>query len=330
MTAMRFFGGRAIDGYGRVAVLRASMAAAAAGLGLFVFAGNIWLAAVGAALWGVGAALAFPMGMSAAADDPKHAAARVSVVSTIGYVAFLAGPPLLGYLGDLTGIHLALLAIGCPILVALLLAGAAKPFRAGKRRAPPQRPRNPLAAGPLRRSGGRVGKCEECWEGARLGGRTGPETGARRVGLPGGTMTTSSAGSPPQRTRASSGSASPPWWPLVPGRTRRAAVHGLLAQGVASAVTNLGFKTLLPRTRPLPEHLPVFRFVNPQPTSSSMPSGHSASAVAFALGAGSCSRPWARRWRPSPPALRTPGCTPARTGPPMSFSVRRSVPAQPW
>ena len=72
----------------------------------------------------------------------------------------------------------------------------------------------------------------------------------------------------------------------VPGRTRRAAVHGLLAQGVASAVTNLIFKTLLPRTRPLPEHLPVFRFVHPQPTSSSMPSGHSASAVAFALGAG--------------------------------------------
>jgi diacylglycerol kinase family enzyme/membrane-associated phospholipid phosphatase len=73
---------------------------------------------------------------------------------------------------------------------------------------------------------------------------------------------------------------------LVPGKTRRAAVHGLIAQGVASAVTNLGFKTLLPRARPLPEHLPVFRFVHPQPTSSSMPSGHSASAVAFALGAG--------------------------------------------
>lgn len=72
---------------------------------------------------------------------------------------------------------------------------------------------------------------------------------------------------------------------LFPGRTRRAALHGVLAQAVASAVTNLGFKTLLPRARPLPEHLPVFRFVHPQPTSSSMPSGHSASAVAFALGA---------------------------------------------
>ncbi|RDV08303.1 MFS transporter [Arthrobacter sp. RT-1] len=129
MTAMRFFGGQVIDRYGRVAVLRASMAAAAAGLCLFVLAGNVWLAAAGAALWGVGAALAFPMGMSAAADDPKHAAARVSVVSTLGYISFLAGPPLLGYLGDLTGIHLALLAILAPILLALLLAGAAKPLK---------------------------------------------------------------------------------------------------------------------------------------------------------------------------------------------------------
>ncbi len=129
MTAMRFFGGRAIDAYGRVAVLRASMAAAALGLGLFVFAGDIWLATAGAALWGTGAALAFPVGMSAAADDPKHAAARVSVVSTLGYIAFLAGPPLLGYLGDVIGIRMALLAIGIPILGALLLAGAAKPLR---------------------------------------------------------------------------------------------------------------------------------------------------------------------------------------------------------
>ncbi|KSU69692.1 Fucose permease [Pseudarthrobacter enclensis] len=129
MTAMRFLGGRVIDAYGRVAVLRASMAAAAVGLGLFVLAGNAWIAAAGAALWGIGAALAFPMGMSAAADDPHRAAARVSVVSTLGYVSFLAGPPLLGYLGDLVGIHQALLAILAPIVVALLLAGAARPLR---------------------------------------------------------------------------------------------------------------------------------------------------------------------------------------------------------
>ncbi|MGL3804494.1 bifunctional phosphatase PAP2/diacylglycerol kinase family protein [Paeniglutamicibacter sp. R2-26] len=73
---------------------------------------------------------------------------------------------------------------------------------------------------------------------------------------------------------------------MVHGKPRRAALHGLLALGTASAATNLLFKTLLPRARPVPGDLPVFRFVHPQPTSSSLPSGHSASAAAFALGVG--------------------------------------------
>ena len=47
--------------------------------------------------------------MSAAADDPMRAAARVSVVSTIGYSAFLAGPPLLGLLAQHVGYRHALL-----------------------------------------------------------------------------------------------------------------------------------------------------------------------------------------------------------------------------
>ena len=65
----------------------------------------------GIVLWGVGASLGFPVGMSAAADDPAKAAARVSVVSTIGYTAFLAGPPLLGFLGSRFGVLNALLVV---------------------------------------------------------------------------------------------------------------------------------------------------------------------------------------------------------------------------
>lgn len=71
---------------------------------------------------------------------------------------------------------------------------------------------------------------------------------------------------------------------LIPGKPRRAALSGVLALAIASATTNLVFKTLLPRRRPAAELLPIFRFVNPQPTSSSLPSGHSASAFAFATG----------------------------------------------
>ncbi|NYE95960.1 undecaprenyl-diphosphatase [Psychromicrobium silvestre] len=71
---------------------------------------------------------------------------------------------------------------------------------------------------------------------------------------------------------------------LIPGKPRRAALSGLLALGIASAGTNLIFKTLLPRRRPAAELLPFYRFVNPQPKSSSLPSGHTASAAAFVTG----------------------------------------------
>jgi len=104
------------------------MLAAAAGLALFCWSGTLWLAILGALLWGAGAALTFPMGMSAAADDPRLAAARVSVVSTVGYVAFLAGPPVLGFLADHLGVRNALLFIGIPIVLAAVLASAAKPL----------------------------------------------------------------------------------------------------------------------------------------------------------------------------------------------------------
>lgn len=128
MTIFRFFGGRFVDRFGRVPVLYGSLGSALAGLVIFVLAPNVFLAAIGAVLWGAGSAMGFPMGMSAAADDPARAAARVSVVSTIGYVAFLAGPPLLGFLGDHVTIRWALLAIGVAILASILTAPAAKPL----------------------------------------------------------------------------------------------------------------------------------------------------------------------------------------------------------
>lgn len=128
MTLFRFFGGTFIDKFGRVPVLYGSLGSALVGLVLFVVAPNMLLAGVGAVLWGAGAAMGFPMGMSAAADDPARAAARVSVVSTIGYVAFLAGPPLLGFLGDHVTIRWALLAIAVAIVASILTAPAARPL----------------------------------------------------------------------------------------------------------------------------------------------------------------------------------------------------------
>jgi MFS family permease len=128
MTGMRLLGTGLLDRYGRVAVLRISAGLALAGLLVFGLVPNLWLALVGVVLWGLGAALGFPVGMSAASDDPRRAAVRVSVVATIGYSAFFVGPPLIGFLAHEVGYRNALLVIAVPVVVGLLVVGAARPL----------------------------------------------------------------------------------------------------------------------------------------------------------------------------------------------------------
>jgi cyanate permease len=133
MTAGRMAGPWMLDRYGRVLALRIGAVAVlagvlAVGLGTFLPDGAdgfaIALALGGSVVWGWGAALGFPVGMSAAGDDPARAPARVSVVATIGYVAFIAGPPLLGLLGDRFGTARAILAVAGAVLISFVAAAA--------------------------------------------------------------------------------------------------------------------------------------------------------------------------------------------------------------
>jgi diacylglycerol kinase family enzyme/membrane-associated phospholipid phosphatase len=66
------------------------------------------------------------------------------------------------------------------------------------------------------------------------------------------------------------------------GVTRRAAVRGVCAIGATSFVANAVAKPLAPRRRPAADALPNYRTIPNPPTSSSFPSGHAASAAAFA------------------------------------------------
>ncbi len=127
MTTARWFGPAALDRYGRVPVVRVLTALAIAGLVLFVFGPGMVLAFVGALLWGTGTSLGFPVGMSAGADEPAFAAPRVGVISTIGYCAFLGGPPLIGFLGQQSTVPHALVAVIALMLVAGAIAGSVRP-----------------------------------------------------------------------------------------------------------------------------------------------------------------------------------------------------------
>jgi MFS family permease len=132
MTLGRWFGPGFLDRYGRVPVVRALAVTACAGTALFVFAPTAPLAFVGTLLWGLGISLGFPVGMSAAAEDPESAAGRVSVISSIGYCAFLAGPPTIGFLGTHVTVLRALVAVAVLLAVAAVFSAVVAPVRSDR------------------------------------------------------------------------------------------------------------------------------------------------------------------------------------------------------
>ena len=126
MTVGRIVGVKVLDRYGRVPVLRVTALFAAVGLLIVIFVPNAWVALIGVVIWGLGASLGFPVGMSAAADDPVNAAARVSAVATIGYLAFLVGPPAIGFLAQHIGLLHGLLIVATLIIVAFFCTPATR------------------------------------------------------------------------------------------------------------------------------------------------------------------------------------------------------------
>ena len=119
MTLTRMCSSYFLDRFGRVAVVRATIMMAILGISIVIFGSNSYFLAFGVVLWGIGAALGFPIGLSAAGDDRENATSNVAAVSIIGYTAFLVGPPFLGILGEAFGIRNALLAV----LLFVLLSG---------------------------------------------------------------------------------------------------------------------------------------------------------------------------------------------------------------
>jgi MFS family permease len=134
MTTGRLAGPVFLDRFGRVRSLLTSALAALVGVAVVVLSPGLALLAVpGILLWGFGAALGFPVGMSAASDDPTRAARRVSVISTIGYGAFLAGPPLLGFVGNHAGTLHSLWVVAIAMVpAALLVASVRSPGASGR------------------------------------------------------------------------------------------------------------------------------------------------------------------------------------------------------
>lgn len=124
MTVTRYFGGKFVDRFGKAPTLRAMITIGVIGVLVMIFGQNILFAWIGAALWGIGVALGFPLFISAAAEQ-EHGARKVAFVTTFGYVAFLVGPPLLGFLGQWWGLLNMFFLIATFLIIAWFVSGAA-------------------------------------------------------------------------------------------------------------------------------------------------------------------------------------------------------------
>ena len=133
MTIVRFASPRLEARLGSPKLLRITFSGAVVGLLLVAFAPHHLFAVAGIALWGIGSALGFPLGISALSVDPVMTPARVSVLSTVNYGAALIGPPLLGLIADHIGYHRALAFVALPVLLAIVLAGQVPDRRGTKR-----------------------------------------------------------------------------------------------------------------------------------------------------------------------------------------------------
>ena len=127
MVVGRFGGGWFVDRFGRVAALRTAFALAATGVLVVTLVDSQVATFAAVALWGLGASLGYPLGISAAADDPRNAPARVAAVATVATISGLLGPTVIGLLGEHFGLPQAFVAVAVLLVVALAVSGAARP-----------------------------------------------------------------------------------------------------------------------------------------------------------------------------------------------------------
>jgi len=108
MVVARLLGDRFVARVGAIAAGRLSGIAATIGVLIAVVFGSFGAALVGFALMGMGYALIMPLAFSRAASDGTMArGAAIASVATLGYGAFMLGPPLIGFIADATSIRLA-------------------------------------------------------------------------------------------------------------------------------------------------------------------------------------------------------------------------------
>lgn len=127
MTLGRLAGDRLTEAWGSVALTRAAGALGVAGLGAALLVQSVPIVVLGFACLGAGLATVVPTVFRAAGARTASPGAGIAAVSTVGYSAFLVGPPFVGFLADATSLRLALGVVVALCALIVVLAGATAP-----------------------------------------------------------------------------------------------------------------------------------------------------------------------------------------------------------
>jgi MFS family permease len=121
MVVTRLSGGILIAALGAGRAARISGAFAFVGITIVMLSTQLVPALAGFALLGVGYAVIMPLAFSRAAAEPGVGAGRaIAGVATLGYGGMLLGPPVIGFLAELTSLRLSFLLLA--VLSALSIA----------------------------------------------------------------------------------------------------------------------------------------------------------------------------------------------------------------
>ncbi len=120
MTLFRFYGDQIINNFGINWTISVSITSSFFGMILFAQSNTLLFSIIGATLVGAGIANIYPLTMTLTAALPGIKEKNVSMVAFVSFCAFLMGAPLIGFLGEYFGLHVALSLIAPTSLLPLL------------------------------------------------------------------------------------------------------------------------------------------------------------------------------------------------------------------
>lgn len=129
MLLGRFNGDRFVGAWGPAKLIRRSGTLAAGGLGVATIIDQPWSMLIGFVFVGIGLSVVYPLVFSAAGNHPTLPRGRaVAGTATVGYTGFLAGPPILGWIAQVSSMQSIMFIVVALCAVAALLSAATEKF----------------------------------------------------------------------------------------------------------------------------------------------------------------------------------------------------------